>query len=269
MTFERFKNIVEYNLKHQSDLEEKTREFRERLGIAQERNLPNLSLFARPILNQEKYLVLEIPFHDEEIGAVSYKRGSRGYVFLNSSLPRMNVNFALAHELYHVFYQKKPYGRKMEVYMSEQYQEYEEEHAANLFAGMLMMPATVFRYMMIRFSLEQKEEDTILTSVVKLMCYFEVPYMAVLIRLYELRILTDGETLEHLLSIEKLEIQEEFARLWLNEEILKANYKNDYMKFKKLVTDVGINNVNKGLMKEEMVAKILAHLDAMYEKIRG
>ena len=269
MNFERFKNIVQYNIEHQSQMEEKVRDFREKIGITQERNMPNLLLFARPMLDKERYIVLEMPFSDTEIGAVSCKKRNGGYIILNSSLPRMNVNFALAHELYHVLYQKKIYGRKVEQYLNDEYSDYEEEHEANLFAGMLMMPSIVFQYMMARFSMEQTAKDTEVTPFVKLMSYFEVPYMAVLIRCYELQLLNDGEILKHLLQVDKEMIEREFARLWLNEELLHPTFRDEYGKFRELVKVAGKANVEKSLMNEQTTKKILKNMDLLYQAIRG
>lgn len=268
MDFERFKNIVQYNIEHQSEMKEKVKDFRETVGITQERNLPNLLLFARPMLDKENYIVLEMPFCDEEIGAISCRKRKGGYILLNSSLPRTNVNFALAHELYHVLYQKKVYGRKVEQYISDQYSDYEEEHEANLFAGMLMMPSLAFQYVMTRFLMEQTEEDTEITLFAKLMSYFEVPYMAVLIRCYELKLLSDNNVLERLLNVDKRMLEEEFARLWLNEELLRPTFRNEYEKFRNLVVEKGIDNVKRGLMSEQTTNKIVKKMDSIYQTIR-
>lgn len=268
MDFERFKNIVQYNIEHQSEMKEKVQDFRETVGITQERNLPNLLLFARPMLDKENYIVLEMPFCDEEIGAISCRKRKGGYILLNSSLPRTNVNFALAHELYHVLYQKKVYGRKVEQYISDQYSDYEEEHEANLFAGMLMMPSLAFQYVMTRFLMEQTVEDTEITLFAKLMSYFEVPYMAVLIRCYELKLLSDNNVLERLLNVDKRMLEEEFARLWLNEELLRPTFRNEYEKFRNLVVEKGIDNVKRGLMSEQTTNKIVKKMDSIYQTIR-
>ena len=268
MDFERFKNIVQYNIEHQSEMKEKVQDFRETVGITQERNLPNLLLFARPMLDKENYIVLEMPFCDEEIGAISCRKRKGGYILLNSSLPRTIVNFALAHELYHVLYQKKVYGRKVEQYISDQYSDYEEEHEANLFAGMLMMPSLAFQYVMTRFLMEQTEEDTEITLFAKLMSYFEVPYMAVLIRCYELKLLSDNKVLERLLNVDKRMLEEEFARLWLNEELLRPTFRNEYGKFRNLVVEKGIDNVKRGLMSEQTTNKIVKKMDSIYQTIR-
>lgn len=269
MNFERFKNIVQYNIEHQSDMQEKVRDFREKVGITQERNLPNLLLFARPLLSRERYIILEMPFYDEEIGAISFRKRNGGYILLNASLPKTNVNFALAHEIYHVLYQKKTYGRKVEQYVSDQYSDYEEEHEANLFAGMLMMPSMAFQYVMARFLMEQSEFDTELTIFAKLMSYFEVPYMAVLIRCCELRLLPDNKALERLLTVDKKMLEEEFARLWLNEELLCPTFRNEYKKFRTLVVEKGFENVKNGLMSEQTTNKIVKKMDSVYQAIRG
>ena len=269
MRFERFKNIVQYNIEHQSVMKEKVEDFREKVGITQERNLPNLLLFSRPMLDKEHYVVMEMPFCDKEIGAISFRKKNGGYILLNSSLPRINVNFALAHELYHVLYQNRTYGRKVEQYISEQYGDYEEEHEANLFAGMLMMPSTVFRYVMARFLMEQSDNDTEITVFVKLMSYFEVPYMAVLIRCCELKLLPHSEIVERLLNVDKRMLEKEFTRLWLNEELLCPTFRNEYGKFRNLVVEKGIENVKCGLMSEHTTKKIIKKMDSMYHIIRG
>lgn len=269
MTIERFRNIVKYNIDHQSWMEERARQFREKLGIIQERNLSNLLLLSKSALDKENYRVFEMPFSDTEIGAVSYKKVNGGYIILNSSLAKVNMNFALAHEFYHIFYQKKAYGRRMELYMSEKYGDYEEEHEANLFAGILMMPKFVFQYMIARFSMEQTPEDTELTLLAKLMSYFEVPYMAVLIRCYELNLLQDREILEQLLNVDKERIQEEFSRLWLKEQMLRPSYNDEFPRFKELVSRIGKRNIEEGLMTRQAVKKVLSNMDEVYQIIKG
>lgn len=57
---------------------------------------------------------MEIPFADKEIGALCYKGDALGYIVLNTSLPKVNVNFAICHELYHVFYQESEISSKAE-----------------------------------------------------------------------------------------------------------------------------------------------------------
>lgn len=61
-------------------------------------------------------MVLELPFADEEIGALCYQGDALGYILINTSLPRVNVNFAICHEIYHAFFQEKEISSRMEFF---------------------------------------------------------------------------------------------------------------------------------------------------------
>ena len=94
-----------------------------------------------------------------------------GYIFLNSTLPKVNVNFALAHEIYHVFYQQKPIRQKVECNMRRHYSDDRDELCANLFAGMLLMPTKPFVSMFQKFKMEEaKDTDTKLIAFSVLSC---------------------------------------------------------------------------------------------------
>ena len=58
-----------------------------------------------------------MPFADDEIGALCYRGDGLGYVVVNTSLPRVNVNFAIAHEIYHVFSEKANLFQKLSLQM--------------------------------------------------------------------------------------------------------------------------------------------------------
>ena len=176
------------------------RKFYSQMNMDYERELPDLMLMVRPLLNKKNYLVIEMPFKDKEIGALCYKSDFFGYTFLNSALPKVNVNFALGHEIYHIFYQQESFKKKIELYMNEHYFRYDEELSANLFAGILLMPDPSFQLVFRKFQNEKDGRDTEVTLIAKLMSVFEVPYMAVVIRCYELGLLPDGDLLEQLLK---------------------------------------------------------------------
>lgn len=269
MRFERFQNIIEYNRKNQKNIAERVREFYVQMNMDYERDLLNLMLIVRPLFSRKNYLVLELPFKDREIGAVCYKGDSFGYTFLNSALPKVNVNFALGHEIYHVFYQNEPFTQQVELYMNEHYFEHEEELSANLFSGMLLMPTPVFREMFHKFHSEQENEDSEITLIAKLMSYFKVPYMAVVIRCYELELLPEGETLKRLLSVEHDDVEKEFSRVWLDEEILYPTNKDDYPRLEQLVKEIGVQYQNEQILNENVVSKILNNMNKIYNEIRG
>ena len=229
----------------------------------------NLEFIIKPLFEREDYLILEMPFCDEEIGAICYKGDCYGYMFLNSALPKVNVNFALAHEIYHVFYQQGQKRQKVEFNLSQHYSEDKEELLANLFAGMLLMPTSLFESMFQKFELEQGQEDTELTLIAKLMSFFQVPYMAVVIRCYELNLLTDGQVLRNLLQVEGKQIHIEFDRLWLNKSILEPTFRDNYPRLEQIVKNVGGVCEEKGILTERTVEKVLTNIQRIYQEIRG
>lgn len=221
--------IIDNNYrKNQEKITAVVRDFYYKMGMNYEKELLNIMMIIRPVFSKRNYIVLEMPFKDNEIGAVCYKGDGCGYMILNSAVAKVNENFALAHEIFHVVYQEKMPGKKIELYMNEHYLEYEEEMNANLFASILLMPAPGFIEMFNKFKLEQNEDDSDITIFCKLMSYFEVPYMAVLIRAYELQLLSDGIVLESLLKADAASVKQEFSRLWLNDMILYPARRNDY-----------------------------------------
>ena len=269
MNFERFQNIIEYNQGHQEEFTKKVRDLYSQMNMDYDRDLLNIMLIIRPLFRKKNYVVLEIPFKDYEIGAICYKGDSIGYTFLNSALPKVNVNFALGHEIYHVFYQCEPFGQKIELYMNEHYFEHEEELSANLFAGILLMPSPSFISMFHKFMNEQNIEDSEITVITKLMSYFEVPYMAVLIRCYELELLPSGNVLKKMMEYTSDDIQNEFSRLWLNNEILEPTKRDDYIRLENLVKEVGQKYEADHILNGKTVSKVIANIKEIYNEIRG
>lgn len=269
MRIERFRGIIEYSNKNSNYMKEKVLDFYRDIGMDMNNTIRNFLQLVRPLFLANNYLVIEIPFKDQEIGALCYKGDSMGYTFINTSLPKVNVNFALCHEVYHVFYQESSFKHKVELYMNEQYYEHEEELAANLFAGMVLMPEQNFKYMFTKFKNETKADDSIITVLAKMMNYFEVPYMAVLIRCYELNLLESGELLKHLLNIDKEMIKNTFEKLWLEESLLKATKKDDFEKFLEVVSSRGLKYLENGYINQNMYDKALKNMKTIYQKIRG
>ena len=153
--------------------------------------------------------------------------------------------------------------------MNEQYYEHEEELAANLFAGMVLMPQQNFKFMFDKFDNERNAEDSLTTVLAKLMNYFEVPYMAALIRCYELRLLETGSVLKDLLDIDKEMIKKEFSRLWLEEDILRATKKDDFEKFISMIQYKGAHYLEKGYINERTYRKALRNIHSIYQQIKG
>ena len=158
MNIERLRKIISYSNSNCEEIDSKVKRFCSFAGIEYDSELLNILQIVRSSFLKKGYLVFEIPFADEEIGALCYRGDGLGYVVLNTSLPRVNVNFAIAHEIYHVFFGTEEFVSKVE-FVDDHYYEHEGEYAANLFAGMLLMPEVSFRKMYLKFKEESSEDE--------------------------------------------------------------------------------------------------------------
>ena len=156
MDIGRIKKIVDYSSNHKAEIVTDIQRFYALGGIDINSDFLNLLQIARRILFDKGYLVFELPFADDEIGAMCYKGDGIGYVVLNTSLPVINYNFALAHEIYHVLFQQDYHMTNIE-FAAENYYEHDEEFAANLFAGMIVMPENGFIRMFNKYKAESQD----------------------------------------------------------------------------------------------------------------
>ena len=266
MNIERLRKILAYSDANKDDMKSKVKNFYSFVGMSSDKEVLNIMQITRPAFTKKGYFVLEIPLADEKIGALCYKGDALGYIVLNTSLPKVNVNFAICHELYHVFYQKTEFRPKVE-FTDEHYYKHEEEFAANLFAGMLLMPEANFCFMYNKFLEESNhnEKDTI----IRLMNYYQAPYMAVLIRCYEFRLSDTNHNLEELLNPDRKYIRERFTDLWLDNSILDATKKDDYTHLKTLVSHLGNEYLENSYLSERTLKKVLQNMQALYPEIKG
>lgn len=261
----RLKKILQFSKENAEETSHKIKHFCSFAKIDFDIDILNLLQITRSSFREKGYLVFEMPFADSEIGAFSYTGDGLGYVCLNSALPKVNVNFALAHEVYHVFYGEKKYPSRVE-FSHFNGDESKEEYAANLFAGMLLMPEFSFRRLYQKFHNEFADTKKTLIS---LMAYYQVPYMAVLIRSLELDQISKESSLEELLTVNKESINSLFLDLWLDEDILKATFKDDFNQVRKLVQLVGEDYLNHEYFSEQTLKKALSNMDNLYQKIKG
>lgn len=266
MNVERIRKIIEYSDANRDNIEAKVKDFYSFVGMSSDKEVLNIMQIARPSFRKKGYLVLEIPFADEEIGAFCYRGDALGYVALNTSLPKNSVNFAICHELYHVFYQKSEFKCKVE-FTNDRYYEDEEEFAANLFAGMLLMPEGSFRFMYSKFKEESKNNE--MDTVIRLMSYYQASYMAALIRCYELGLPENDSIPEELLNADRDAVRNRFIDLWLDDSILDATKKDDYVHLEALVESFGRECINDAYLNERTLKKALRNMRALYLEIKG
>ena len=70
-------------------------------------------------------------------------------------------------------------------------------------------------------------------------------------------------------NVFNIEIEKEFSRLWLNDEILKPTKRDDYPRLVQLVRNVGKDCKNKEILKEDTIKKVLENMGKIYNEIRG
>ena len=266
MNIERFRKVIQYSDANRNDMESKIKNFYSFVGMSSDKEVLNIMQIARPSFQKKGYLVLEMPFADDEIGALCYKGDALGYIVLKTSLPKDNINFAICHELYHVFYQKSEFRTKVE-FANNHYYEYEEESEANLFAGMLLMPEASFRFMYAKFKAESENDEK--DTIIRLMNYYQAPYMAVLIRCYELG-LPDGDSIsEELLYVEQDSVRDRFHDLWLDDSILDATKKDDYIHIEEIVERFGNECIRDSYLNKRTLEKVLKNMRTLYADIKG
>ena len=266
MDIERLRKIIAYSDANQEDMKAKVNYFFSFAGMSNDKEVLNIMQIVRPSFRKKGYLVLELPFADEEIGALCYKGDSLGYIVLNTSLPKVTINFAICHELYHVLYPQNEFKTKVE-FANHSYNGQPEEAAANLFAGMLLLPECSFRFMYAKFKTESgdDEKDTLL----RLMNYYQAPYMAVLIRCCELGLPTIDRLSDELLNFTLPAQKERLHELWLDTSILDASQKDDYAHIEHLVNHIGAEYVHDSYLNPQTVEKILQNMKHLYLDIKG
>lgn len=266
MNIERLRKIIAYSNKNHEKIYAMIKRFCSFAGIEYESDLLNVLQIARSSFQKKGYLVLEMPFADDEIGALCYKGDGLGYVVINTSLPRVNINFAIAHEIYHVFWGENEFVSKVE-FSDDHYYEHEKEYAANLFAGMLLMPELSFRRMYLKFKSESGGNE--IDTIIRLMSYYEVPFMAVFIRCLELNLITGNTMPEEVFNFNRVQIKQKLSDLWLDESIMEPSHKDDYSHIEAIVRNVGEKYIEAGYINERTLVKVLQNMCELYKKIKG
>lgn len=266
MNVERLRKIIVYSDKNREEIYSMVKRFCAYARIEYDSDLLNILQIVRSSFQKKGYFVFEMPFADDEIGALCYRGDGLGYVVVNTSLPRVNVNFAIAHEIYHVFFGENEFVSKVE-FADDDYYEHEEEYAANLFAGMLLMPEVSFQRMHSKFKEESYGNE--IDTIIRLMSYYQVPYMAVLIRCLELELIEGNALPEQLFNFDRVQVRQKMADLWLDESVMDASNKDDYSHIEAVVERLGKEYIEDEYINERTLKKVLQNMRVLYTKIKG
>lgn len=264
MTIERLRAILGYSKSHPKDISEDIANFCNQIDVSNLNGIRNLLQIVRPYLLQRKYLIIQIPLHDDEIGAFVYKGDSLSYLVINTSMPVLNINFALCHELHHIFFSADEALNKARIDLD--YYSNENEMRANEFAGNLLMPEIEFSQMFLKLrTIYADNPQSELKIIVSLMNYFKAPFMAVYIRCYELDLLTSTP---QYLDIELETIKKEFEELWLDTADLQASKIDNAEYLIKQVQEKGSEYVEKEYINKRTLQKALENIKVLFAKVK-
>lgn len=260
MKFSRFTNIIKKNTEYEDYIEEKVEEFYNTIIIK-----GDMTKLIKEIGHKLNILVIQIPMRMDTIGAVSYRTSFSKYILLNSNQPSCKMYFSFYHEIYHVLNgTTNIVNEQKEVHFNEDYFCNDNECKANLFAANILMNKVDFKKI---YKIYNEEETDLKVIIFKLMNYFDAPYVAVLLRLFELKLLVDINGMEKYLEYSECDLFDEFYKNGISDEILKPTLSNDSVFMcNKLETD-SRNLINKGLLSEIKYEKMMERIKIFIKDI--
>ncbi len=270
MTIERLRRILEYGKTHSKEIEGDIEQFCQQVNLQTLNGVRDVLQIVSPYLIKRKYLVIQIPLRDDEIGAFVYKGDALSYLVINTSMPVLNTNFALCHELYHVFF---PAGEELnKARIDLDYYSNEDEIKANIFAGNLLMPKVEFANLFSKLKLlyttdSEKTGFDEFRVVVALMHYFKAPFMAVYIRCYELELIKSCRP--KYLDIDSDAIKSEFEKLWFDISDLKPSKADTSDNLLQYVKQKGDEYIQKNYVDDRTLQIVLENIKTLFSRIKA
>lgn len=142
--------------------------------------------------------ILRYPFKDNELWAFTFVKKGTIFLCVNAELPICKQIFATAHELYHIHCYAEDIntsiitnGSLLDSKTFDETAATQEDLEANAFAGLLLMPdmSLIEQINMFDISGTNIKADDVLI----LMDVFALPYKAVVLRLVECGVITEGK----------------------------------------------------------------------------
>lgn len=260
MNLKRFKEIIIKNREYDLSVKETIKEFYDR--VQWDGDIPKIM---KEIGMKLDVLIIEIPMKDSDFGACFLETLYNKYLLLNSNQPKSKMYFSFCHDIYHILKGTPNYiNEKREVHFNQNYLNNENENKANLFAVNLLMPELELKKM---YNLYTNDSKSIEITIIKLMNYFNSPFIAVIIRLYELRILNEISDIKILLEYDDNKIESLFDKLWLDKEILRPTMKDEMEYVKELLSKEGTELIENQLLSEYNFNLIMQNIERLYSEI--
>lgn len=142
---------------------------------------------------------LRLPIMDDDFCAFTCVRDGELFTVLNSALPLCKQNFAVGHELYHIWRyitdQDDTLPHSGSLLTAEDMDEVtatQEDMEANAFSALLLAPVAALNEQIEVYGLDRKHLH--LDAIVRLMDIFAIPFKAMVLRLFEEGILDERAT---------------------------------------------------------------------------
>ena len=132
----------------------------------------------------------------------------------------------------------------------------------------LMMPEFMTRFKKLPSHFYNEDNADLKHVTIKLTNYFEVPFVAVLLRLYELRILVDLADVKELLELDSNKIEALFKEMWLDTEILKPSLKDEMDNWFKVINDESERLIKNNMITRNNAEQIIQNINKFYRSIR-
>lgn len=140
---------------------------------------------------------LRFPIDDENLSAYTFIRRNRIFVTVNTALPLSKQIYAAAHELYHIrcYLEENDSSLLSSGSMLKNDEtSCKEEIEANAFASLILAPTDALNQQIRILHIDRDNFTT--DSVLSLMDIFALPWKAMVLRLYEEKIITEEKTVE-------------------------------------------------------------------------
>lgn len=280
MKRERFDRILEFNTINSKEIQMSCAFFYDLLGRTQPFVIPDIQAVARSLFMGRGYKLIHIPMKSNEIGAFQLRLNGYSYLVVNTNKSLADNNFAIAHEIYHLLVQPQKTSNCADVYI-DTYEDNEDEHLANAFAGNILMPREDFTMVVAMLNAgykhlksSHKKYAREIANIIGLMGYYKTTYMSVVIRCFETGVLDrdDNELINYLLANND---EEKFKKVFNNvavelgaTSIMMPTKEDDYAIFKENAIVQAKRNLEMGIMSEDDYEYRLDGMDKAYEAIR-
>jgi len=142
----------------------------------------------------EQVKLIMFPVEDDDFCGFICKHKGEQFIYINTYLPLEKQIFAIGHEFYHLI---KDRNREFELLKSSilnQEGDIEiEDKQANLFSALLLVPEESLLKQLNLLRVNNKKNLT-MKKILKLMNTFAVPYKTIILRLYEIGMLSEEQT---------------------------------------------------------------------------